>query len=60
MEAAMKTRLVSRAELREAYETLTVSEAAKKMDVSVVQLYRMLDAAGIPLKTRRVVFEIVD
>ena len=56
----MIKRAISRAVLKTAYETLTVSEAAKKMDVSVVQLYRMLDAAGIPLKTRRVVFEIVD
>ncbi len=51
---------VSRTELKRLYETMTVREAAKHLDITQVMLYQLLDRAGIERKNRRIVFDITD
>ena len=56
----MKTRTISYAELKKAYDTLSVKEAAAKFGIGIVALYKLLDQAGIERKNNTVKFKIVD
>ncbi len=56
----MQKKTISRATLKEAYETMTVRSAAKKFGLSLVAFYDVLDEAGIKRKSKRVRVELVD
>ena len=56
----IKKKTVSRAELQEKYDTLSVRAAAKHFGISVVQFYKLLDQAEIKRKMPRTLFNIVD
>lgn len=51
---------ISRAELKAAYETMSVRKAAARFGVSVATFYKLLDRAGIKLRGKREAFEIID
>jgi hypothetical protein len=56
----MEPTAICRDELKNAYLTMTVQEAARKFGVSVVKFYDLLDRAGIDRKMPRKSFVIVD
>lgn len=56
----MIKKTISRAALLEAYQSMTVEDAAKNFGLSIVAFYRALDEAGIKRKNKRFKFEIVD
>jgi hypothetical protein len=52
---------ITREQLKELYETMTVAEMAAKLNVSLVGLYKLLDSAGIARKkAKRTVYEVAE
>lgn len=57
----MKTIQISKAELLRLYTTLTVREAAEKLDIHPATFYKLLDRAGIERKNAdRIDYELID
>jgi len=49
----MERKTISKKELEEAYRTMTVRAAAKKLGITIVAFYELIDSAEIPRKNKR-------
>ncbi len=58
---SMKTRQITKDELKRLYSTMTVREVAEHLGIHTATLYKLLDQAGIERKnSERVKIELVD